>query len=291
MELPGFIHGMWRLNDWNFTNKELLNFIEEILDLGISTFDHADIYGGYTCESIFGNALKEKPILRHKMKVITKCGIKLLSEKYPERKIKTYDYSYEHIVLSVENSLKNLNTDFIDLLLLHRPSPMMNAEEVARAFSKLHGDGKVLNFGVSNFNPLQFELLNSALDTKLVANQVEISPFNLEHFENGNMEFFQKEKIIPMSWSPLAGGKLFEPTTNYELNLTNTIKDIGKELGTDKIDQVVLAWLLAHPSGIIPVLGSGKIDRIKSAVQSANYKMNLEQWFKIYTAATASELP
>lgn len=291
MELPGFIHGMWRLNDWNFTKKELVSFIEEVLDLGISTFDHADIYGNYTCESIFGNALKEKPILRHKMKIITKCGIKLLSEKYPERKIKIYDYSYEHIVLSVENSLKNLNTDFIDLLLLHRPSPMMNAEEVARAFSKLHGDGKVLNFGVSNFNPLQFELLNSALDTKLVANQVEISPFNLEHFENGNMEFFQKEKIIPMSWSPLAGGKLFEPKTNYELNLTNTIKDIGKELGTDKIDQVVLSWLLAHPSGIIPVLGSGKIDRIKSAIQSVKYKMNLEQWFTIFTAATGSELP
>jgi len=291
MELPGFIHGMWRLNGWNFTKMELLNFIEEVLDLGINTFDHADIYGGYTCEGIFGNALKEKPILRHKMKVITKCGIKLLSEKYPERKIKTYDYSYEHILLSVENSLRNLNTDFIDLLLLHRPSPMMNAQEVAQAFSKLHADGKVLNFGVSNFNPLQFELLNSVLDTKLVANQVEISPFNLEHFENGNLEFFQKEKIIPMSWSPLAGGKLFKPTTNHELNLTNTIKDVGKELGTDKIDQVVLAWLLAHPSGIIPVLGSGKIDRIKSAVQSANYKMNLEQWFKIYTAATASELP
>ncbi len=291
MELPGFIHGMWRLNDWNFTNKELLNFIEEILDLGISTFDHADIYGDYTCESVFGNALKEKPILRHKMKIITKCGIKLLSEKYPERSIKVYDYSYKHIVLSAENSLKNLNTDFIDLLLLHRPSPMMNTDEVARAFSKLHGDGKVLNFGVSNFNPLQFELLNSVLDTKLVANQVEISPFNLEHFDNGNMEFFQKEKIIPMSWSPLAGGKIFNPTTNHELNLTNTIKDIGKELGTDKIDQVVLAWLLAHPSGIIPVLGSGKIDRIKSAVESSNYKMNLEQWFKIYTAATASELP
>lgn len=291
MELPEFIHGMWRLNDWNFTNKELLNFIEEVLDLGISTFDHADIYGDYTCESIFGNALKEKPILRHKMKIITKCGIKLLSEKYPERSIKIYDYSYEHIVLSVENSLKNLNTDFIDLLLLHRPSPMMNAEEVASAFSKLHADGKVLNFGVSNFNPLQFELLNSVVDTKLVANQVEISPFNLEHFENGNLEYFQKEKIIPMSWSPLAGGKLFRPTTNHELNLTNTIKVIGEELGTDKIDQVVLAWLLTHPSGIIPVLGSGKIDRIKSAVQSSNYKMNLEQWFKIYTAATGSELP
>lgn len=291
MELPGFIHGMWRLNDWNFTNKELLSFIEEVLDLGISTFDHADIYGNYTCESIFGNALKEKPILRHKMKIITKCGIKLLSDKYPSRTIKVYDYSYEHIILSVENSLKNLNTDFIDLLLLHRPSPMMNAEEVARAFSKLYSDGKVFNFGVSNFNPLQFELLNSALDTKLVANQVEISPFNLEHFENGNMEFFQKEKIIPMSWSPLAGGKLFEPKTNYELNLTNTIKDIGKELGTDKIDQVVLSWLLAHPSGIIPVLGSGKIDRIKSAIQSVKYKMNLEQWFTIFTAATGSELP
>lgn len=291
MELPEFIHGMWRLNDWNFTNKELLNFIEEVLDLGISTFDHADIYGDYTCESIFGNALKEKPILRHKMKIITKCGIKLLSEKYPERSIKIYDYSYEHIMLSVENSLKYLNTDFIDLLLLHRPSPMMNAEEVASAFSKLHADGKVLNFGVSNFNPLQFELLNSVVDTKLVANQVEISPFNLEHFENGNLEYFQKEKIIPMSWSPLAGGKLFRPTTNHELNLTNTIKVIGEELGTDKIDQVVLAWLLTHPSGIIPVLGSGKIDRIKSAVQSSNYKMNLEQWFKIYTAATGSELP
>lgn len=291
MDFPKFIHGMWRLNDWNFTNNELLNFIEEVLELGITTFDHADIYGNYSCESIFGNALKEKPILRHKMKIITKCGIKLLSDKYPDRTIKVYDYSYNHIMLSVENSLKNLNTDFIDLLLLHRPSPMMNAEEVAKAFSKLNSDGKVLSFGVSNFNPLQFKLLNSVLDKKLVTNQVEISPFNLEHFENGNMEFFQKENIVPLSWSPLAGGKLFNPQTNTEITLTNTIKEIGEELGTDKIDQVALAWLLAHPSGIIPILGSGKIDRIKSAIHSENHTMNLEQWFKIYTAATGSELP
>ena len=148
MEFPKLIHGMWRLNDWNFSDNQLLGFVEELLDLGIDTIDNADIYGGYTCEAMFGNILKMKPSLRHKIKLITKCGIKLNIDKYPERSIKTYDYSYDHILTSVENSLRYLNTDFIDLLLLHRPSPMMNAEEVAKAFSKLTEEGKVLNFGV-----------------------------------------------------------------------------------------------------------------------------------------------
>ncbi|PLX10308.1 MAG: oxidoreductase [Marinilabiliales bacterium] len=291
MEFPKLIHGMWRLNDWNFSDNQLLGFVEELLDLGIDTIDNADIYGGYTCEAMFGNILKMKPSLRHKIKLITKCGIKLNIDKYPERSIKTYDYSYDHILTSVENSLRYLNTDFIDLLLLHRPSPMMNAEEVAKAFSKLTEEGKVLNFGVSNFNPLQYQLLNSVVDKKLINNQVEISPFHLEHFDNGNLEFFQKEKIIPTSWSPLAGGRIFNPQTEREIEIKNTMVEVGEELGTDKLDQVALAWLFAHPSGIIPILGSGNINRIKSAVASIELKINLEQWFKIYNASRGEELP
>ncbi|RXQ95944.1 oxidoreductase [Ancylomarina salipaludis] len=290
LELSRIIQGHWRLANWKLSSRELLKLSEQSIELGVTSFDHADIYGNYTCESLFGEVLALKPSLRQNMEIISKCGIKLMSDKYPERKLKTYDYSYEHIVNSVENSLRNLRTDYLDVLLLHRPSPFFNPEEVAKAFSDLKREGKVLHFGVSNFSAGQFDMLNSYTEEKLVTNQVEISPYCLDHFENGNMDFFLKERIKPMAWSPLAGGRLLNPQTEKGKAIFKVLSEIAEELNIEQIDQVIYAWLLKHPAGIMPIVGTSKIERVKSAVDAMKIDLSHEQWFRIY-ASTGAAMP
>jgi predicted oxidoreductase len=290
LQLSRIVHGHWRLADWNLSKQDLLRLTEQCLELGVTSFDHADIYGNYTCEALFGDALSLKPSLRQDMEIITKCGIKLKSDKFPERKLKTYDYSYEHIVWSVEASLKNLRTDYLDVLLLHRPSPFFNPDEVAKAFSDLKQSGKVLNFGVSNFTAQQFEMLNAHTEEPLVTNQVEMSPYCLDHFDNGNVDFFLKEKIKPMAWSPLAGGRLLNPQTEKGQKIFKALFEVADELNLQQIDQVVYAWLLKHPAGILPLVGTSKIERIRNAVDALNIEMSHEQWFSIYES-TGAEMP
>ena len=290
LSLSRIVHGYWRLRDWNLSDDQLLKLIEQVLDLGITSFDHADIYGNHTCEAYFGRALALKPELREKMELISKCGIKMATDYNPELDIKIYDYSTEYIIKQAETSLKNLGTDRLDLLLLHRPAPFFNPEEVAKAFDQLKSSGKVLNFGVSNFSPAQFDTLQSYLDMPLATNQVEISVSCLAHFENENTEYFLKHKIKPMAWSPLAGGAIFDPKTEKDQRLTAVLKNIAAELNTD-IDQVMYAWLLKHPTGIMPIVGSQHINRIKSAVNALEIELSLEQWYKIYIASKGEDLP
>ncbi|NQU34364.1 MAG: aldo/keto reductase [Bacteroidetes bacterium] len=285
------VHGHWRLSDWDLSSKELLKLVQQTMHLGITTFDHADIYGNYTCERIFGDALRLAPDLRKDIQIITKCGIKLISDKYPDRKHKYYDYSYQHIVNSVEQSLKNFNTNYIDLLLLHRPSPFFNPEEVARAFSQLKKNGKVLNFGVSNFNTQQFELLDSYVEDKLVTNQVEISPLCLEHFENGNIDYFLQNRLVPMAWSPLTGGEILYPKSEKAIRTYGTLSEVANELNINSIDKIIYSWLLSHPVSIIPVVGTSKIERLQKAVDALKIEMTNEQWLRIYSASTGKELP
>lgn len=284
------IHGHWRILDWGINTRELVSLTESVLDLGIDTIDHADIYGNYECEAFFGEALKHNPSIRKKLTIISKCGIKLLSDKYPERKVKIYDYSYEHIVQSAENSLKNLGTDYLDVLLLHRPSPFFNPEEAARAFSDLKKDGKVNHFGVSNFNPQQFETLNSFAEEPLVTNQIEVSPVCLEHFENNNIDYLQMQQIAPMGWSPLGGGRIFKPVTAREKRVFNTLSNMSEKLNTS-IDVLCFAWILNHPATIMPILGTGKLSRIESAISATKLNLSLEEWLEIYNASTGAELP
>jgi predicted oxidoreductase len=290
-KLSNIVHGMWRLADWKLNKQEILELSEKCIEWGITSFDHADIYGNYECERMHGDALSLDPSIRDRIQIVSKCGIKLLSDKFPERRLKIYDYSYDHIVSSAEQSLKNLKTDYLDLLLLHRPSPFFNPEEVAQAFDYLKSSGKVKYFGVSNFNIMQFEMLQKHLDMKLMTNQVEISASHLEHFENGNMDFFMKENIRPMAWSPLAGGQIFNPQSKKAERVRQALIEVAGDLNLESIDQVAYAWLLKHPAHIIPIVGSGKADRIKKAVDAQNSEMSLEQWFKIFNAAKGEELP
>ncbi|MDR0139972.1 aldo/keto reductase family oxidoreductase [Metabacillus idriensis] len=284
------IHGLWRLSDWNMSNEEVVNLIEECLKAGITTFDHADIYGNYTCEKKFGDALALKPELRKQMEIVTKCGIKLVSDNRPEHSIKSYDTSKEHILASVSKSLENFQTDYIDVLLIHRPDPYMDPAQVAEAFTQLKNEGKVRYFGVSNFKRSQFKMLQSYLDFPLITNQIELSAYNLENFEDGTLDLCQEERIAPMAWSPLAGGSIFSADDERAKSLRDTLERIAGEIGAKGIDEVLYAWLISHPANIMPIVGSGKMNRIESAIRALDLTLTRDQWFDILQVAMGREV-
>lgn len=275
--------------EWKLSPRALLSLTKQCLELGVDTIDSADIYGDYTCESSFGQALALEPSLRQKVKLITKCGIRLISARFPEVKVKHYDYSFRHIVGSVEQSLRNFRTDYIDLLLLHRPSPLLDPTVVAKAFEQLKRDGKVLNFGVSNFLPYQVDMLQSYLDIPLIVNQIEISPLHVDCFQNGTIDYMLRKRMIPMAWSPLAGGRLLNPKSLSEKRVFQAIQMLALSLGSTP-EQVAISWLLSHPAGIVPVIGTGNIGRIKSAAEAININLALQDWFLVYTASLGREV-
>lgn len=285
------VHGQMRINDWHLSSQELLSQMKAITDMGIDTFDNADIYGNYTCEELVGNALSIQASFREQIKIITKCGINIMSDKFPEKKIQYYDYSYSYIMGQVEQSLKKLRTDRIDLLLLHRPSYLLDPVEVAKAFEKLLTDGKVRYFGVSNFYAHDFSMLQSYCSMPLITNQIEVSPYCLEHFENGNLSFLLEKRIKPMGYSPLAWGKLVHPDCEKSHRLVAELDTIARELGVDGIDKVIFAWIAQHPAGIVPINGSGNLDRIKRSIEALDIRLSTEQWQRVLVASRGVRLP
>lgn len=285
--------GHWRLKDWGFDTNGLINHTNQLVDLGISTFDHADIYGNYECEYLFGKALEREKRLRKKIQLVTKMGIKLVSNKFPERQIKQYDYSTEYILESVENSLKHFHTDYLDVLLLHRPAPFFNGEEIAQAFSILKKSGKVLHFGVSNFLPMQFEILQNFLGDNILleVNQLEISPYCLEHFDNHNLPFLMQKNVLPMAWSPMAAGKINQNFDERSRRIKKCLDELLEKYSVTNIDTLVYAWIFKNPSKIVPIVGSQKIERVKSAIEAKKIHLSLEDWYKIYSASKGFQVP
>ena len=288
LEFSRVVLGFWRLLDWNLTTDELIKYLEECLDIGITTMDHADIYGNYTVEEKFGEAIKKRPDLRNKMQIITKCGIIYKSET---ARVKYYDYSKEHIKGQVEKSLKYMGVDHIDTLLLHRPCPFMDPAEISRAFEELKEEGKVRTFGVSNFLPDEFRLLKSYLTVPLITNQVELSPLRMGNMENGVINQCMEERIHPMLWSPLAGGRIFTGEGEEEVRLREVLEVIREEIGAEDIDEVAFAWLFSHPAGLIPITGSGEIKLAERPVKALKYRLTPEQWFMVWTAVKGHKVP
>ncbi|MEQ4452482.1 aldo/keto reductase family oxidoreductase [Kosakonia sp. YIM B13605] len=286
-EFSRFVMGYWRLMDWNMSPQQLVSFIESHLDLGVTTVDHADIYGGYLCEGAFGEALKLAPHLRARMEIVSKCGIATTAK--PEHALGHYITERDHIIRSAEQSLVNLATDHLDLLLIHRPDPLMDADEVAEAFLHLHQSGKVRHFGVSNFTPAQFSLLQSRLPFTLATNQVEISPVHQPLLLDGTLDQLQQLRIRPMAWSCLGGGRLFNDAAFQPLR--DELARVAQELNAETIEQVVYAWVMRLPSAPLPIIGSGKIERVRSALGALNLQMTCQQWFRIRKAALGYDVP
>ncbi|MCG2587894.1 aldo/keto reductase [Rhodohalobacter sulfatireducens] len=282
--------GFWRLNEWDMSTAELIDFIENCLEMGITTMDHADIYGDYQNEGIFGEALKKRPDLREKMEIVSKCGICLPVESRPEHKLQHYNTTAEHIRKSVENSLKELNTDYLDLILIHRPDPLMDASEMADIFMKLHEEGKIKHVGVSNFTTSQFQLFQSKLDLPLVTNQVECSLLHLHAIYDGTFDQCQENNISPMLWSPFAGGQLF----NGSGKRIKRIRKVGKKLCRKydvEFDQLSLAWCFYLPFNPLTILGTGKKARVKKAANALNIKLERQDWFRLLEASRGEPVP
>lgn len=287
LQLSRIIAGAWRMGDWNWSAGQRLSWIEQCIERGVTTFDHADIYGNYGVEGLFGEALALKPDLREKIQLVSKCGIKLRSDQRPQHQIKSYDHSRKHILWSVENSLKELRTDHLDLLLLHRPSPLMQADEVAEAFTQLQQEGKVLAFGVSNFTPAQFDLLNSRFE--LVTNQIELSPLHLDPLHDGTLDQLQKDRVAPMIWSPLAQGRIFTDQSDRSMRVRQTLEKLA-QVHEVPISTIVYAWILKHPCRPLPITGSQRMQVIDEAVQSLKVHLTDEEWFEIWQASTGHEV-
>lgn len=280
----------WGEWGWKLRTRAITQLIEDSIEAGITTFDHADIYGHYTTEADFGKALKVRPDLRGQMEIITKCGINLITPNRPQTKIKSYSTNKDHILNSVDNSLKVLETDYIDLLLVHRPSPLMHPDEIAETFTSLRAAGKVRHFGVSNFTPSQFDMLNSRIE--LVTNQVEASILHLPPFLDGTFDQCITKRISPMVWSPLGGGNLFSESGEIRTERIQKVANaICERCGNVGLDQIYLAWLLKHPANILPVLGTARIDRAKAAVAALDIEMTDEEWFTLWEASTGKEVP
>ncbi|CAN7619290.1 aldo/keto reductase [Pseudoduganella sp. LjRoot289] len=287
LRLSRVVAGMWRMTEWDMAPAQRLSFIEQCMAMGVTSFDHADIYGGYGVEALFGEALALKPSLRAQMQIVSKCGIKLLAASRPEHTIQHYDTSAAHITASVENTLRQLGTDYLDLLLIHRPDPLMDFDEIAATFKRLRGEGKVRHFGVSNFSRHQFEALNRRI--ALATNQVEFSPLNLAPMFDETFDGLQDLGVAPMIWSPLGGGRLFSGGDAAGERLRAVIGQVAGELQRP-FASVVFAWIMQLPCRPVPLTGSGRIEAIAEAVEATQFTLSRSQWFEILRAARGHEV-
>lgn len=274
----------WGVWDKNLSTSEMAHLIHLCSENGITTFDHADIYGGYTTEAEFGKAFSESTIQRNKLQFISKCGIQHTQGR--DNKIKHYDYSKEYIIWSVENSLKNLQTDYLDVLLLHRPSPLMVADEIAEAVSKLKSQGKIIDFGVSNFTVSQTELIRQK--TPVSYNQIQFSATNTEPMLDGSLDYMQLHNIRPMSWNPL--GNVFRVDTEQTRRLKKLLVQLVEKYGVGS-DTILLAWILKHPSKVIPVAGTVNTARIQALKKAVQLELDPLDWFAIWTESMGNKVP
>ncbi len=287
MNYSKIIAGTMTWGNWGkqFSKKEMEAFMHHCIEQQITTFDHADIYGGYTNESQFGDAYAISGIDREHIQLISKCGIQYITENR-NNKVKHYNYSKDYIIWSAENSLKHLKTDYLDLLLLHRPSPLMHPNEIAEAITILKKEGKIKSFGVSNFTPSQMELLGLRIDIDV--NQIEFSLTQHTAMLDGTLDYMLTNGIKPMCWSPL--GTIFKDETDQTQRIHKQLEALTDKYNASK-DQLLLAWILKHPAQITPVVGTTNKDRIVAASKAATIDLELEDWFLILTACQGHKVP
>lgn len=281
-ELSPIVAGVWRMASWDMDVAARQRWIEECLALGVTSFDHADIYGEYTVETLFGEALAATPGLRDRMQLVTKCGIKLVSPRRPAHARKAYDTSPAHVVASVEHSLRALHTDRVDLLLIHRPDALMDPDALAATFETLRASGKVLHFGVSNHTPSQLALL--AHRVPVATNQIEFSPLHLEPLTDGTLDQCLDGGLHPMAWSPLGGGALFTGNDTRVVRVRAALEALGQAHGVSAAT-VAYAWILRHPSRPVPITGSRRLPAIAEAVAALGLDLSSDEWYGVWEAS------
>lgn len=287
LDLSRLVYGLWRLGDDKDTRAEHVRAkIDACLDQGITTLDNADIYGDYTVEELLGNALTKE--LRQKVEIVTKCDIVAPCGRYSDAPVKHYDTSRSHIESSVEHALRLMKIEAIDLLLIHRPDPLMDHQETGRCLDDLVASGKVRAVGVSNFRPWDWDLLQSAMDTPLATNQIELSLIANDAFTNGDVARHQQDGVPIMAWSPLAGGAILRGEGQHT-QLRTVLSEIAHDQGVG-MSAVAVAWLLHHPARIMPVLGTNNLERIGRISNAMKVRMDRVTWFRLYQAALGREV-
>ncbi|ODV14622.1 MAG: oxidoreductase [Rhodanobacter sp. SCN 68-63] len=287
LELSPIVAGLWRLTEWQLDVPGRVRWIEQAMELGITSFDHADIYGDYRVEALFGEALKIAPRLRQRMQLVSKCGIRLRSTDRPYR-LNHYDTSAAYVRAQVERSLVNLHTEQLDLVLIHRPDYLMDAAALAETFRKLTAEGKVLYWGVSNHSASQFALLHQ--HHPLQTNQLELSPLALQALDDGTLDQAQQLGLRPMIWSPLGGGRLFNGDDPQAMRVRQAMQPIAERHGIS-LATLAYAWILRHPCRPQPITGSGRIDGLREAVAALDITLDGEDWYAIWTASQGHPVP
>jgi predicted oxidoreductase len=288
LELSNLVWGAWRLQETKLSAQELNRWIQQLIALGVTSFDHADLYGHYGNEALFGQALALSPHLRDEMQILSKCGIQLVVPSRPDTRVKHYDSSADHIAWSVKNSLKNFGIEQLDLLMIHRPDFLMDAEETGAALDALVDEGLVAHVGVSNFSASQFALLAGKMRHPLAVNQVEISLMRRDNFHDGVLDQCQAMDVIPMAWSPMARGGL-DGDNDAAKRLAPVLKSLA-DLHEVTPDAIAIAWLLHHPAQIVPIIGSSKIERVQAAVDALQVMLTREDWYSLWAAAQGGDV-
>lgn len=289
---PGFktsriAWGFWRWREWGITISDLSKLLPQVMETGITLVDHANIYADGEAETAFGEAMKANPGIREKLQLISKSTI-----VYPRGniRVKYYNTSTKHIIQQAEQSLKNLKTDYLDLLLLHRPNPMADPEEIADAFETLKKQGKVRYFGVSNYKREDMQLLESYTDIPLVTDEIEASVLCHDNFDDFTVQYLQQTKRHPIAWSPLAGGRIFTSDEPAAIRVRKVLTEIQEEIGAPGIDYVALSWLFTHPAKFLTITGACDLDFIKVPGEALKYTITPEQWFMIWSAFTGHKV-
>jgi predicted oxidoreductase len=287
MQLSPVIAGTWRLHEWGLDAPALARWVAGAVDQGVTTFDHADIYGGYTVEALFGQAIARVPGLRQRLQIVTKCGIKLQHANRPAHTLKSYDSSAAHITASVHESLRALGTDHIDVLLLHRPDLLAQPAELAATFDGLRKAGKVLQFGVSNHSPAQLATLLRR--TPLLTHQLEFSPLQMKALADGTLDQCVDLGLRPMLWSPLGGGRLFSGNGAQELRVRAVLQELAQQHSVAPAT-VAYAWLMQHPSRPLPVVGTRRLAGLAEAMAALQLTLSREDWYRVWQASIGHEV-
>lgn len=278
LSLSPVVQGFWRLDGWNFSAQELAQFMNACIDRGVTSFDTAEIYAGTLCETLMGEAFEADKTIRSRIQLVSKTGI------FQKDGFGYYNTTYDRVIQSCKESLQRLHTDYLDLYLIHREDPCFDPWETARALKTLKKEGLIREAGVSNFDPFKFDAINKAMDGTLVTNQIEWNPVCFEHFDTGMMDYLTVNRIHPMIWSPLAGGRLFKNEDERCVNAMNKIKEIADRHG-EAPETIIYAWLMYHPAGAAPISGSNKLERLDLALRALDVKLEHYEWYEIYTAS------
>lgn len=282
LSLSPIVQGFWRLESWNWNTKELVEFMNACIDKGVTSFDTAEIYSATLCEKLMGEAFAADKTIRDRIQLVSKTGI--FQEQINGSTFGYYNTTYDRVIKSCKESLQRLQTDYLDLYLIHREDPCFDPWETARALKQLKKEGLVKEVGVSNFDPFKFDALNKAMDGELVTNQIEWNPVCFEHFNSGMMDYLTVNKIHPMIWSPLAGGRLFKAEDVLCSKAMEKIREIAAR-HNEEPETIVYAWLLYHPVGAVPLSGSNKLERLDLALKALDVKLEHHEWYEIYVAS------